>query len=74
MHFPFLAWIYFVFVAPTQWAFGGAAVAMFALLLTLVLAYAGVLWWLFERNTPRLRGWGEQRLFGAARAAAKVAG
>lgn len=66
VHFPLLAWIYFVFFAPVQWAPSASSFAMLALILVGVLAYAGSIWWLFERNTPIVRRWIEQHLrFGA---------
>ena len=55
VHFPLLAWLYFTFAAPAQLPLGGHALAVMASALALVLVYAWAVWWLFERNTDRLR-------------------
>jgi peptidoglycan/LPS O-acetylase OafA/YrhL len=55
VHFPLLAWIYFVFLAPRQLAFNATSLAILAGLLALVTLYAWAIWWLFERNTDRVR-------------------
>jgi len=55
VHFPLMAWIYFTFVAPGQWAFGPASVAALLGILAVVMVYAAAIWWLFERNTDRVR-------------------
>ena len=55
VHFPVLAWIYFTFAAPGQWAFGLVSVATLAAILLVVVGYAAAIWWLFERNTDRVR-------------------
>jgi peptidoglycan/LPS O-acetylase OafA/YrhL len=55
VHFPLLAWIYFVFVGPRQWAFGLASVGALIAILLVVMIYAAAIWWLFERNTDRVR-------------------
>jgi peptidoglycan/LPS O-acetylase OafA/YrhL len=55
VHFPVLAWIYFTFAAPGQWAFGLVSVAALAGILLMVVTYAAAIWWLFERNTDRVR-------------------
>jgi len=54
-HFPVLAWLYFTFAAPGQWAFGLLSVAALAGILLAVMVYAAAIWWLFERNTDRVR-------------------
>lgn len=55
VHFPFLAWIYFTFAAPIQWTLGPASLAMLFGIMLVTIAYAAAIWWLFERNTDRLR-------------------
>lgn len=55
VHFPLMAWIYFTFAAPGQWAFGLASVAALLGILAVVMVYAAAIWWLFERNTDRVR-------------------
>lgn len=55
VHFPVLAWIYFTFAAPGQWAFGFTSVAALLGILAVVMVYAAAIWWLFERNTDRVR-------------------
>lgn len=55
VHFPLLAWIYFSFVAPRQWTPGAGSLATLAALLGAVMLYAAGIWWLFERNTARVR-------------------
>ena len=71
VHFPLLAFLYFSFAAPAQLPFGAESLAILAGVMALVLAYAGAVWWLFERNTDRVRtfvtrymgqqGWRRQR-------------
>ncbi|MDB5711498.1 MAG: acyltransferase family protein [Sphingomonas bacterium] len=55
VHFPLLAFAYFTLAAPGQWQFSLISIAMFAGILLLVMVYAMAIWWLFERNTDRLR-------------------
>lgn len=55
VHFPLLAWIYFTFVAPRQWTPGAGSLAVLVALLGGVMLYAAGIWWLFERNTGRVR-------------------
>jgi peptidoglycan/LPS O-acetylase OafA/YrhL len=55
VHFPVLAWVYFTFVGPGQWAFGLASIATLAGILVMLVIYAAAIWWLFERNTDRVR-------------------
>lgn len=62
VHFPLLAWLYFVFLAPAQFAFGGVAFAWLALILVGVFACAWATWWVFERNTHHVRRWAEMQL------------
>lgn len=68
VHFPLLAWLYFAVVGPDQWRFGAAGVALYAAVVAGVLVYAAAIWWLFERNTDRVRAFLVRRL--AARAVA----
>lgn len=60
VHFPFVALCWFGLLAPYQFEPGPAGLlAMFGLLAA-VIGYAAGMWWLFERNTPRVRGWAER--------------
>jgi peptidoglycan/LPS O-acetylase OafA/YrhL len=62
VHFPLLAWIYFTFTAPAQLPFDARSVVIMACVLGVVMLYAGAIWWLFERNTDRVRAFVSQRL------------
>lgn len=54
-HFPLLAFIWFVALAPQKWAIGLPAAFIMALLIMTALLLASGMWWLFERNTDRIR-------------------
>jgi peptidoglycan/LPS O-acetylase OafA/YrhL len=62
-HFPVLAFVWFVLVAPHKWTLGPAAAGVMISLFGISLAVAIGLWWLFERNTERVRDALESRLF-----------
>jgi peptidoglycan/LPS O-acetylase OafA/YrhL len=62
-HFPVLAFVWFVLIAPHKWTLGPAAGAVMVSLLGISLTVAIGLWWLFERNTDRVRDALESRLF-----------
>jgi len=62
VHFPLLAWLYFVFLAPAQQAFNARTLFILAGVLVLVTVYAWGIWWLFERNTDRVRRFLSERL------------
>jgi peptidoglycan/LPS O-acetylase OafA/YrhL len=62
-HFPVLAFVWFVLIAPHKWFLGPAAAAVMIALFGISLAVAIGLWWLFERNTDRVRDALESRLF-----------
>ena len=55
VHFPLLAWMYFTFLAPAQLPLGTEALGILAGVLAVVAIYASAIWWLFERNTDRVR-------------------
>jgi peptidoglycan/LPS O-acetylase OafA/YrhL len=55
-HFPMLAFVWFVMLAPLQAQPSWAALALLAALLAMVLSLACGMWWMFERNTPLVRG------------------
>lgn len=57
MHFPLLAAIYFVLLAPGQFQPGAMTLMLMGLLLLLCMAAAAVFWWCFERNTGVVRNW-----------------
>jgi peptidoglycan/LPS O-acetylase OafA/YrhL len=54
-HFPVLAFIWFVVLAPHKWAVGGTAALVMGFLICTTLVLAAGMWWLFERNTDRVR-------------------
>jgi peptidoglycan/LPS O-acetylase OafA/YrhL len=60
-HFPVLAFIWFVALAPRKLPLGEGAMLLMTVLGTAAFALAVVMWWIFERNTDRLRraleGW-----------------
>jgi peptidoglycan/LPS O-acetylase OafA/YrhL len=61
-HFPFLAFLWFVGVAPRQFEPGLAGYALFIAFVAATLAYAYLVWWCFERNTGAIRKWLEDRI------------
>jgi peptidoglycan/LPS O-acetylase OafA/YrhL len=71
-HFPVLAFIWFVLLAPTKWPLGVPAIAVMTSLVTTALMISAMLWWLFERNTDRVRGVLEKCLFTEAAGHAKL--
>ena len=62
VHFPLAIFLWFSLVAPAQYPVGATGLAIWAGLLVLVLAYSIAMWWLFERNTVRIRRWVQRRL------------
>jgi peptidoglycan/LPS O-acetylase OafA/YrhL len=54
-HFPVLAFIWFVVLAPHKWAVGPTTAIIMGSLIVTALAVAAGMWWLFERNTDRVR-------------------
>lgn len=62
VHFPLAIFLWFALVAPAQYPVGATGLAIWAGLLALVLAYSVAMWWLFERNTVRIRRWAQRRL------------
>ena len=55
VHFPLLAFFFFVVFQGRQVAPGLGSAVGFAGILTAVVIYASAIWWLFERNTDRIR-------------------
>ncbi len=55
VHFPLIALLWFALLAPTQFAIGPAGLVVAAGLIVAALLYAAAMWWLFERNTGRVR-------------------
>ena len=55
VHFPLLAFVFFVFFEGQRYAPDATIYLWFLSLLAMVVAYAIALWWCFERNTDRLR-------------------
>jgi peptidoglycan/LPS O-acetylase OafA/YrhL len=62
VHFPILFFIATVVLNGQQFAPKGPGLAFFAGLVCLLTAVSAGLWWLFERNTPRVRLWMVQHL------------
>jgi hypothetical protein len=58
-----LAFIWFVILAPHKWPVGGTATLLIGLFITLALLVSIGMWWLFERNTDRVRRFLELSLF-----------
>jgi peptidoglycan/LPS O-acetylase OafA/YrhL len=55
-HFPLLAFVWFVGLAPAKWPLGLDALSLMIAFVTAAIAVATTMWWLFERNTDRFRG------------------
>ena len=55
VHFPLLAFVFFGFFAGRKFFPDATTYLGYLGLLALCVAYAGALWWCFERNTDRLR-------------------
>jgi peptidoglycan/LPS O-acetylase OafA/YrhL len=56
-HFPFIAFLWFCFLAPTQVAPSASGYALFGVIFACSVTYAYLMWWFFERNTNSLRRW-----------------
>jgi peptidoglycan/LPS O-acetylase OafA/YrhL len=54
-HFPLLAFVWFVFLAPTKFPVGALAIVLVTGLGATALVSSTVMWWAFERNTNRIR-------------------
>lgn len=55
VHFPLQAFLFFTLMGGTQLPFGASAMALLIAGFAGCLAYAALVWWLFERNTAWLR-------------------
>jgi peptidoglycan/LPS O-acetylase OafA/YrhL len=55
VHFPVLAFLFFGFFKGIQMSPGLISARLFAITLGGVILYSIALWWLFERNTDRIR-------------------
>jgi peptidoglycan/LPS O-acetylase OafA/YrhL len=55
IHFPWLALLWFGLIAPTQYPVGIAGLVVFTALVIAALVWASMMWWAFERHTPRVR-------------------
>lgn len=64
VHFPFIALLWFALFEPAQFLPGPAGLAIWAGLVAAAIAFATGMWWLFERNTDRLRKWVQRRITG----------
>jgi peptidoglycan/LPS O-acetylase OafA/YrhL len=54
-HFPFLAFCWFVFIAPNQLQPTIFSYGLFFALLAATLIFCFIMWWLFERHTGHVR-------------------
>jgi len=61
-HFPVLAFIWFVLLAPHKWTIGPTAALVMGCMIATAFVVATAMWWLFERNTDRLRNLAESWL------------
>src|SRR5258706_14588665 len=59
-HFPFLAFLWLIGLAPRQFDPNATGYVWFFACLAAALVYAFLIWWLFERNTNALRRWIEE--------------
>lgn len=55
VHFPVMAFLFFVFFKGSQIAPSSTTALWFTGALLLTIIYSAVIWWLFERNTDRVR-------------------
>jgi len=62
VHFPLLAFFFFAVFQGRQVAPGLGSAFWFAGILAVVLLYAAIIYWCFERNTDRCRKWLEQAI------------
>jgi peptidoglycan/LPS O-acetylase OafA/YrhL len=54
-HFPVLAFLWFVALAPSKWPVGPTGIVVMAAVSTIAIAIATAMWWLFERRTDLIR-------------------
>jgi peptidoglycan/LPS O-acetylase OafA/YrhL len=54
-HFPLLAFVWFVFLAPAKWPVGPFSIVLMTGLGAAALVTSAVMWWAFERNTNSIR-------------------
>ena len=62
VHFPIMAFFFFVFFKGSQMAPDGISGLCFFAIIALTILYSGATWWLFERNTDRVRKFIERRI------------
>jgi len=55
VHFPLLAFVFFCFCEGRKFSPDAMTYLWFVCLLAISVAYAGAVWWCFERNTDHLR-------------------
>ncbi|WP_052216043.1 acyltransferase family protein [Sphingomonas sp. ERG5] len=55
VHFPLIALLWFALLAPVQFGIVPLAFAAAAGLIVAAIGFAAAMWWLFERNTGRIR-------------------
>jgi peptidoglycan/LPS O-acetylase OafA/YrhL len=64
VHFPLLALLWFGLLAPEQFALGATGILIWLAMIAAALLLAIAMWWLFERNTGRVRRWAQRVLLG----------
>ena len=62
VHFPVMAFLFFSFLPGRQMVPGFLTGGVFCVILGCILLYSVAIWWLFERNTDRIRKLFESRL------------
>ncbi len=62
VHFPIMSLFFFVFFKGAQMVPGVISGIWFSAISALTLLYSGATWWLFERNTDRIRKFIERRI------------
>jgi peptidoglycan/LPS O-acetylase OafA/YrhL len=62
VHFPLMAFVFFVFFHGKQIYPTAATALCFGGLLSVTIAYSAVIWWLFERNTDEVRVFVESKI------------
>jgi peptidoglycan/LPS O-acetylase OafA/YrhL len=55
VHFPIMAFLFFIFMPGRQVPVSSASIGVFGAILLLVILYAAVIWWCFERTTDSIR-------------------
>jgi peptidoglycan/LPS O-acetylase OafA/YrhL len=62
VHFPIMAFLFFSFLQGRQMVPGFLTCGLFCIILIGIILYSFAIWWLFERNTDRIRKFVSSRL------------